>query len=64
MEYELLAEVSPVHEADVQGHMPAQVPVLPLLLLRLRRRPLHLDRSQYHRERPNHLSAPFREDNW
>ena len=44
----MLVEIPLFRETVVQGHLPPQVPILPLVLLRLRRRLFHPLRRQHH----------------
>ena len=61
MGIDMLAETAILHEAVVQGHRTPQMPILPLLLLSLRRGSLHLGGRQHYAEGLDHFLAPLRE---
>ena len=61
---DLLAEVPLLYQAILQGHMEAQVSILPLILLRLRCRPINPRRRLYHRARPHYIPQTVRKVCW
>ena len=60
----MLAKAALLYQADVQGHWQAQVPVLPLILLRLLRRPEHPGRGQHHSQGSHCVPIARLEADW
>ena len=60
----MLAEVQIFLEAITEGYLDAQVPVLPFVLLSVRRSPVYPDCCEHHGAGANHLPEVVRELSW